>query len=230
MDLEEKVVSLQEYCENAQKMPGPKGNSGIVGPPGPKGDTGEIGPSGPVALKGYKGYPGIPRLNGSKGDNGAVDLSGPVGPKGSKGDLSENSWVKECWDYKILNESTRNINYKRGVLKCDLYIGYADVKLGTWKGSGWYRFMGPAGTRMPESPPVFSSNSEHACGTRNTGWLNGQHPTTLGVLVSREVHFKRSPSETNDGSPITIKIRHCGSYFVYYLPNVRGCYRRYCAE
>ena len=69
MDLEEKVVSLQEYCENAQKMPGPKGNSGIVGPPGPKGDTGEIGPSGTVALKGYKGYPGIPRLNGSKGDH-----------------------------------------------------------------------------------------------------------------------------------------------------------------
>ena len=45
MDLKEKVVSLQENCENAQKLPGPKGDSGIVGPPGLKGDTGAIGPS-----------------------------------------------------------------------------------------------------------------------------------------------------------------------------------------
>lgn len=90
--------------------------------------------------------------------------------------------------------------------------------------------MAPAGTRLPESPPTFSSSSsEKVCGTQHTGWLNGQHPTTPGELVSREVCFKSSPSNTCVLEKTT-KIRHCGSYFVYYLPDVTICYLRYCAE
>ena len=73
MDLKEKVVSLQENCENVRKMPGPKGDSGIAGPPGPKGAVG---------FKGSKGDAGISGLVGSRGDPG---VAGPPGPKGDTG-------------------------------------------------------------------------------------------------------------------------------------------------
>merc|ERR1719273_1144811 len=63
MDLKEKVVSLQENCENVQKMQGPKGDNGDVGPQGPKGDIGDVGPQGP------------------KGDNGDAGPQGPPGPQ-----------------------------------------------------------------------------------------------------------------------------------------------------
>ena len=231
MNLKEKVISLQENCENIRKIPGPKGDRGIAGAPGPKGDTGAIGPSGVAGIagtKGHHGFPGLPGLKGQKGDNGAVGPSGPVGIKGSKG-YPGIPGLKECWNYNILNESTRNVNYKEGVRKSDRK-GSEFESSPAWKGLGWYRFMGPAGTRMPESPPVFTSWATGVCGTHYTGWLNGTHPTTNGDLVRREVNFKRNPSKTNDGYPKTIKIRHCGSYFVYYLPDVTNCFSRYCAE
>ena len=71
IDLREKVVSFQENCENARKMPGPKG------PPGQKGDAGAVGPTGPV---GSKGDPGVAGPPGPKGDTGATGLT--IGPSG----------------------------------------------------------------------------------------------------------------------------------------------------
>ena len=65
VDLKEKVVSLQENCENIQKMQGPKGDNGDVGPAGPqgpKGDIGDIGPAGPQGPKGDKGVLNVSML------------------------------------------------------------------------------------------------------------------------------------------------------------------------
>ena len=102
---------------------------------------------------------------------------------------------------------------------------------GSWKGARWYRFMAPAGTRLPESPPKFSSPSEGVCGTYHPGWLKGHHPKKAGEVVNRTVCFKSS-SSNNCHFIYTkpVKIRNCGSYFVYYLVDVRGCASRYCAE
>ena len=72
MDLREKVASLQENCENVRKMPGPKG------------DTGAVGPSGPVGLKGSKGNAGVSGPVGSKGDPGVIGPPGPTGATGLK--------------------------------------------------------------------------------------------------------------------------------------------------
>ena len=54
--------------------PGPKGDTGLVGPQGPKGDTGSQGP------KGEKGD------TGSQGPKGDTGLTGSTGPQGDKGD------------------------------------------------------------------------------------------------------------------------------------------------
>ena len=132
-----------------------------------------------------------------------------------------------------MNSQTRNKNYKQGSsgLRCDR-SGWAGGRYqGQWKGSRWYRFQAPAGTRLLEKPPKFSSTSEGTCGTHYTGWVNGHHPTNPGDLVVRKICFKTSGSQ-NCGykGQRTVKIRHCGSYFVYYLTDTPSCYLRYCAE
>ena len=147
----------------------------------------------------------------------------------------------ECSDYAVLNEDTRNKNYKKYNGDTHYDLAFCDKSSSSstnlrptspsWKGAGWYRFQAPAGTRMPENPPEFSHYTEGFCGTHYTGWLNGHHPTNLGELVEREVCFKTGGSENCRSSlKRTTKIRHCGSYFVYYLNEVSACSLRYCAE
>ena len=106
---------------------------------------------------------------------------------------------------------------------------YGRPKSPSWKGARWYRFMAPAGKRLPESPPKFSSHNEGVCGTHYTGWLNGHHPKKAGELVNRTVCFKVTYSQ-NCHYTKPVKIRNCGSYFVYYLVDVPDCALRYCAE
>ena len=51
-------------------------------------------------------------------------------------------------DYHILDDETRNLNYGNYEAYCD---GDNDLcKSPDWKGSSWYRFDGPGGTRIPE--------------------------------------------------------------------------------
>ena len=80
---------------------------------------------------------------------------------------------------------------------------------------------GSAGTRMPTScPPTYR------CNTDATGWLNGGHPTVADGQVGRQVCFHYSGNcclwSTN------IKVRNCGSYYVYYLSGTPTCALRYC--
>ena len=47
----------------------------------------------------------------------------------------------------------------------------------SWKGSNnWYRFMAPAGRKIPEKPPNHSHFKDRPCGTQHLGWLKGHHP------------------------------------------------------
>ena len=88
----------------------------------------------------------------------------------------------------ILKENTRNVNYrKRGTYFCD--ESHSRQKSPSWKGSKWYRFMAPAGTRIPEKPPSFSNRLDGPCGTQFPGWVNGNHPKQPGQLVKRRVCF-----------------------------------------
>ena len=53
------------------------------------------------------------------------------------------------------------------------------------------------------------------CDTDATAWINGIHPTVADGQVSRQVcfHWTSSCCEWSTN----IKVRNCGSYFVYYL-------------
>ncbi|XP_046857656.1 neurogenic locus notch homolog protein 2-like [Xenia sp. Carnegie-2017] len=121
------------------------------------------------------------------------------------------SSYKECRQYQLLNESTRNVEYRHGgSLQCDFHLT-----------KGWYRFSGGAGTKMPES-----CVPKNRCGTHASGWLNGTHPTVDEGIVTRKVcyHWVRMCCDWSNH----IKVINCGPYFIYKLVPTFGCYFRYC--
>ncbi|XP_015773266.1 PREDICTED: uromodulin-like isoform X1 [Acropora digitifera] len=119
--------------------------------------------------------------------------------------------ASECQNYASLNSGDRKITFTNYRYHCDSGIG-----------PGWFRFEGSAGTRMPTSCPPY-----HRCGTYVTGWLNGGHPTVADGQVSRQVCFHYT-SSCCDWSK-NIKVRNCGSYYVYFLSGTPGCNLRYCS-
>ena len=118
--------------------------------------------------------------------------------------------MSECQNYGSLNSVNRRITYTYNHAYCDSGIG-----------PGWFRFEGSAGTRMPTSCPP-----RGRCGASATGWLNGGHPTVADGQVSRTVCFHWiGCCEWST----KIKVRNCGSYYVYYLNGTPGgCSLRYC--
>ena len=131
----------------------------------------------------------------------------------------------QCKKYIILNDRTRNIHYGIGA-KCDAR-GHSTKING--KSNQWYRFQAPAGNKMPDKPPSLSGNK---CGTYATGYLIGGHPTKAGQVVSRKVCFSWSGQKCykDSGNSVTVKVTHCGDFFVYQLPYAPHCEMRYCAE
>ena len=81
--------------------------------------------------------------------------------------------------------------------------------------------MGPAGTQMPES--IIEPNH---CGTLASGWLNGNHPTDIGVVVDGTVCFNYGGNSCWGSSDILIM--KCETYFLYFLPSTPNCPLRYC--
>ena len=63
------------------------------------------------------------------------------------------------------------------------------------------------------------------CGTVNSGWLNGAHPTVEDGEVRRSVCF--SDGHAGCKHPKYISVKNCGSYFIYKLVPPT-CYSRYC--
>eukprot|EP00112_Aurelia_sp_Birch-Aquarium-sp1_P020509 Seg53.16 transcript_id=Seg53.16/GoldUCD/mRNA.D3Y31 product="Pancreatic secretory granule membrane major glycoprotein GP2" protein_id=Seg53.16/GoldUCD/D3Y31 len=137
--------------------------------------------------------------------------------------LSIDDVSSQCQNYQILSDATRYIGYVDGTYSmCDSGLA-----------SRWYRFMGNAGSKILDYNPGLQPNT-FGCKTHAAGWLNGQHPSVADGEVSRTVCFIWWQSN-NIGDPIlnckwstSIKIRNCGSFFVYYLVSTGNCYLRYC--
>lgn len=117
----------------------------------------------------------------------------------------------ECEIYTALTNADRKISYQED-----------STGLKDHFGPGWYRFQGAAGKRMASScPPVYR------CNTSAPGWLNGTHPTVADGQVTRQVCFSWTRSYCQ--GTINIKVRNCGSFYVYYLLNPSGT-TRYCSS
>ena len=121
-----------------------------------------------------------------------------------------------------MNDRTRNIHYGNGY-KCDSR-GHSTKING--KSTQWYRFQAPAGNKMPDNPPNHSRGAR--CGTEATGYLSGGHPTKYGQIVSRKVCFSYRGYKRDYS--VTVKVTHCGAFFVYQLPYAPICHLKYCAE
>ena len=85
--------------------------------------------------------------------------------------------------------------------------------------TGWYRFRGAAGDRMPDKYVL-----TYRCGTVSPGWLNGSHPTAAEGVVTRTVCYGYCWYSN------IIKVKNCSSYYVYKLPKTPHQYSRYCGN
>ena len=117
----------------------------------------------------------------------------------------------ECSSYTILNNITRSVSRSR-TYRCD-----------NWMAPAWYRFVMPAGTRIPESSP-----GSYHCGTNAPGWLSGSHPTSTAETVDVKFCFDWSGNDCRWSTKG--KITNCSGFFVYYLEKTPACSLRYCAS
>ena len=133
-----------------------------------------------------------------------------------------------CDDYFVLNDPTRNSEYLNSDFYCDR-VGYSSSYMSTspdWQGAAWYRMAEPAGITIPEEPV----DMDH-CNTYVTGWLNGHHPTTVGETINGKVCFNKFAGSVLNScyEETQIKIKHCISYYLYYLVDAPNCNLRYCS-
>ena len=139
----------------------------------------------------------------------------------------------QCFNYNQLDSPTRNFNYSRHAPKCGKAFAkgfccdqesHARAPL-DWKGPGWYRVVGKAGTQLTTE----GNGEAWTCGTHVHGWLSGGHPSPGEGVVFRTVYFDDGNNDRRN--PTNIKVVNCNDeYFVYYLPDVPGCNRGYCTQ
>ena len=121
--------------------------------------------------------------------------------------------VDGCTNYTVLSEADRaqgnaeppHNKFDRGLV------------------TGWYRFQGAAGDRMPDKCVLV-----YRCGTVFPGWFNGSHPTVAEGVVTRQVcytHYSDCCSISN-----IIKVKNCSSYYVYELQRTPYWVSRYCGN
>ena len=127
--------------------------------------------------------------------------------------------VDPCYQYKTLNSSDRNVNNtERPVqLLCDNPLPSSP--------SGWYRFQGAAGTRLPTDCPP-----RDRCHTTSPGWVHVALTPLPPVGGTKQivVCFQRINNDNCCKDQKSIYIKNCSSYFVYMLSDTPGCNLRYC--
>ena len=70
-----------------------------------------------------------------------------------------------------------------------------------------------------------SCQPTNRCGFHITNWINGGHPSVADGQVSRTVCFHWTAGCCEFST--NIKVRNCGSYYVFYLNGVPTCYSLY---
>ena len=116
-----------------------------------------------------------------------------------------------CYNYSTLSEADRKSSYVTPDQPvCDNLLPVR-----------WYRFEGDAGTKMPTTHVP-----RYRCNAAFSGWMNGVQPTIEDGEVIREVCFTQNVGDCK--STNNIKVKNCGSHFIYKLFPVSSCDSRYC--
>ena len=89
---------------------------------------------------------------------------------------------------------------------------------------GWYRFTSYVGGEMPTSKV-----DQNRCGTVAPIWLKGTHPSVANGTVLRKACINFFDFNNGCARSFNIKIRNCGSFYVYYLRPTYSCAVAYCA-
>ena len=115
----------------------------------------------------------------------------------------------ECHFYEILKGGDRSVDYKSNKRICDDALDF----------SGWYRFMGAAGTQMSTS-----CAPKDRCGTRWPLWMNGEYPTEEEGRVKRRVCDVGYCCQLQT----EISVRNCSGFYVHKFSPPPICPGRYC--
>ena len=122
-----------------------------------------------------------------------------------------------CQNYLSLNSSDRK----------DTHFSSTSLLSDNALETGWYRFQGEAGTRMPTS-----CVQKQRCGGKFSGWLKDAHPTKADGEEIKEVCFSNNSGRKNDilccWKTTRIRVKNCGSHYVYRLIKTEGAEMRYC--
>ena len=125
----------------------------------------------------------------------------------------------ECEPYWTIDDNTRRKSFTASRRsKNDYYLA-----------EGWYRFI--SGKQMSTS---CSYRTTH-CDTSYAGWLQGSHPSVKEGVVSRKVCFGNTGSRGYSSYcscqySTYIKVRNCGSLYIYKLKPTPNQNCRYCTE
>ena len=122
--------------------------------------------------------------------------------------------------YQNLTDSWRKIGGGSGSTNCDRNRDKFD-------GNSWFRFIEPAGRKIPITAP-----SKSSCGTHAVSWIEGDDPTSIGQSVNRKICF-RWDSQCQ-WSITNIKVAACMGYnnqmfYLYQLKKPTACSLAYCA-
>jgi len=140
---------------------------------------------------------------------------------------------EHCTNYSILDSPTRNSMFDGYGLYCDNFHYYDNDPIidinhehvrPDWKGDGWYRVFGEAGTKIVDKAAPYAN-----CGTAATGWLSGGHPSPEEGMVTRTVYF--SYGDHDYSGTVDVSVVNCNNFFyVYYLVDIPYCIFGYCTE
>ena len=118
----------------------------------------------------------------------------------------------QCLNYKTLNETSRYYTKPKGSPECDGGLDGHKTSA-QWRGTGWYRFTGAAGTMMATKKEV---TTNRICGSLAAGHLDtNTHPNLAeGQSQEQKVCFYYS---TQCQWSTTVNIQKCDGF--YRLPS-----------